>query len=52
MSGSKESPHSRLQNGYTSQGGSDAGSARLSNVNTYKYNGPQNQGINIRKISP
>jgi hypothetical protein len=36
-------------NGYVSQGqASDAGSARLSNIQTFKYN-PIN---NIRKVSP
>lgn len=54
MSGSKDSP-SRLNagTGYNSQGGgSDHGSARLSNVNTFKYNGPAQNAINIRKVSP
>jgi hypothetical protein len=37
-----------VMNGYLSQGQSDAGSARLSNVQTFKYN-PIN---NIRKVSP
>ena len=37
-------------NGYVSHGQtSDAGSARLSNVNTFKYNGPV---PNVRKVSP
>lgn len=37
-----------VNNGYVSHGQtSDAGSARLSNVNTFKYNGP-----NVRKVSP
>mgnify|MGYP007004428958 CR=1 FL=1 len=37
-----------VMNGYMSHGQSDAGSARLSNVQTFKYN-PIN---NIRKVSP
>jgi len=37
-----------MMNGYMSHGQSDAGSARLSNVQTFKYN-PIN---NIRKVSP
>ena len=35
-------------NGYMSHGQSDAGSARLSNVQTFKYNAINN----IRKVSP
>lgn len=39
-----------INNGYVSHGQtSDAGSARLSNVNTFKYNGPV---PNVRKVSP
>lgn len=39
-----------LMNGYMSHGAaSDAGSARLSNINTFKYNNPM---TNIRKVSP
>jgi hypothetical protein len=39
-----------VNNGYMSHGQtSDAGSARLSNVNTFKYNGPS---TNVRKVSP
>ena len=39
-----------VNNGYVSHGQtSDAGSARLSNVNTFKYNGP---ATNVRKVSP
>jgi len=37
--------------GYQSQGNSDGGSARMSNANTYKYNGPNASGMNnIRKV--
>ena len=43
----QQSPRS-MMNGYMSHGQSDAGSARLSNVQTFKYN-PIN---NIRKVSP
>jgi hypothetical protein len=39
-------------NGYMSQGGmSDAGSARMSNRQTFKYNGPNPMNA-IRKVSP
>lgn len=46
--------------GYASQGGqSDSESARLSNINNYKFNGPHNSAIKqhnlaplIRKVSP
>lgn len=51
-----QGPHI-FNSGYVSQGGqSDAESARLSNVNNYKYNGPNSasKGLApiIKKVSP